>query len=287
MKAGGAFRSRFASPTLPALARRVMPHLPPSPASSFTSRFAPYGVSRLDDSDNTRRLEELARFVGGELHTVLDSRELLSPFGNFQRALVVHARWVEFGRRGFRTCVVTNVAAPGRGRISAVVPSQVIAVFLPGAAVRHLLQSATMWWPPDAYPHIALSARITASLMRDAVTARWPIDPRFWHLPAGQFAAELTGPHGFRFAGCIDGVLYARSEAWKLDPSAALAAVDEVVALAGGPWSPQGESELAQQRLLIDAYLARSRRFRKVFSIVFVGYALGGGLISWWMLHRR
>ena len=69
--------------------------------------------------------------------------------------------------------------------------------------------------------------------------------------------------------------------------SAALAAVDEVVALAGGPWSPQGESELAQQQLLIDAYLARSRRLRKVFSIVFVGYALGGGLISWWMLHGR
>jgi hypothetical protein len=263
-----------------------MPHLPLSPAASFTSRFAPYGVSRLDDPDNARQLEELARFVEGDLHAALDSRELLSSFGNLQRAYVIHARWVEFGRCGFRACVITNMGTPGRGRVSTVLPSQVVAVFLPGAAVGHLLQPATIWWPPDPYPHIVLSARVTMSLMRDAVRARWPIDPRFWHLPAGQFAAELTGPHGFRFAGCIDGVLYARSEATKLDLSAALAAVDEVVALAGGPWRPSTESEIAQQRVVSDAYLARTRRVRKIFSIVFVGYALGGGLISWWMLHR-
>jgi hypothetical protein len=259
----------------------------PSPASSFTSRFVPYGVSRLDDRDNSRRLEDLARSVGGALYGAVDFRELLSQFGNRQRAYVIHARWVEFARHGLRACVVTNVGSPGRGRGATVVPSQVVAVFLPGAAVGHLLQPALVWSTPDPYPHIVLSARSTSPLMTDAVTAGLPIDPRFWHPRDGQFATELTGPHGFRFASCIDGVLYARSEARKLDLSAALAAVDEVVALARSPWNSPTESEIARQRVLSVAYLDRSRRVRKIALIAFVGYAVGGGLISWCLLHGR
>jgi hypothetical protein len=259
----------------------------PLAASSFTSWFVPYGVSRLDDRDNSRRLEELARSVGGALYAAIDFRELLSPFGNLQRAYVIHARWVEFARHGLRACIVTNVGSPGRGRVATVLSSQVVAVFLPGAAVGHLLQPATVWSTPDPYPHIVLSARSTSSLMTEAVAAGLPIDPRFWHSRDGRFATELTGPHGFHFASCIDGVLYARSEASKLDPSAALAAVDEVVALARMPWNPPTESEIARQRVLSVAYRDRSRRVRKIAWIAFVGYAVGAGLVSWCLLHGR
>jgi hypothetical protein len=245
------------------------------------SRLYPQGVHRLNDPDNARRLEELARFVAGDLHASVDFPELLSRFGAVESAPVIHARWVEFGRYGLRACVVTNSGRSGGSRVSWVFPCQVVAVFLPGAAVQHLLQPATPGWEPDLYPHMVLAWPVTAE-----TAASWP-NPMQWHLPSGQLAVELSGPHGFRFAGCLDGVLYARSDAPRLDLSAALSAVDELAALARNPWSPPSESDLARVRGLVEDSIKRSRRRWTIFLTVMVVYLVGGVLFSWCLLHRR
>jgi hypothetical protein len=199
-------------------------------ASGFT-RFwnKVYGPS-LDDARNAAALEQLAASVGAVARTLHDMPEVLTGMRLYERELIAYARWFERLEGGRRAFVFTNSGVASRSSPYTIMPCQVVAVVMPNAPVNHPLTLLKLPSFSILYPHLALAVQTPAEDAAQSADHLWTLN--------GYALPMLQGRHGYRFGGCLDGVLYATTTAPSFDPRAAMAALEELSMLAAGPWQP-------------------------------------------------
>jgi hypothetical protein len=186
-----------------------------------------YGPS-LDDARNAAALEQLAASVGSVARTLHDMPGVLTGMRLYERELIAYARWFERLERGLRAFVFTNSGVATGFSPFTIMPCQVVAVVLPNAPVTHPLTLAPQAIFP--YPHLGLAGQTVPENAAQSADHLWTLN--------GYALPMLQGRHGYRFGGCLDGVLYATTTAPSFDPRAAMAALEDLSMLAAGPWQP-------------------------------------------------